>query len=905
MTLVVRRLASQALHVVRRAIPWCAPLVAWMVLAAIAHPGSRNAFDWAQALGGAWAVVALACAAAWGCRVAPQADLFDPAPAHPRWAWRTHLLIGLWAAAVAAPTAVTAGRPMAVMAALGLGMLAGGRRGLASASGSLLALQALVEPFDGPHGVLATLYVLPADAIGLLEAGGRKASPLDLSHAIEMTDWFSARLLFDEAARLGPPAQLMGRIGLAPAGLVVSALNLVWCLASWRLGTIARAMDRLDWRPRFLLTLALMCTFASLAAMLWSFGWTSRPLGPGLLPFVSHKGWWVVMAALAGGWIWLERSRRARGIAHPALKLGARAMALPAVAFAVFTSINVSGAWWVKTAVGLRAATAASAADSRHPVLERRKAILDRNGLVLAHDTDAIDLWVTPKRLFGPCDSNGHCYPSMKPEVLDALQRVLASDRSALEQLLHRTGPSARFDVGSGPVALVLGADARLIHELDALDLQGLEVKASRVRRYSQGPLFSHAVGYVQRGARGVGLEGLEAALQRDLLPDPSKPGERADPWADDALSTTLDRLAQQAAHDALLAAMRQQRATSGAAVVLDARTGAVRALVSLPDFDPNLGSTFRNPPQHERLRNRTLTVPLAPGNLMAPVAAAMAIEDGRLSPRSLLSNRPLQVPDPDTKQPMRFTSTIAQAELSLEQAVVRQAEPALARLNLMWSGPQLHAWLHRLAGQPDDSFGLIPSVAQQVPDVSEWSPATRAAWPAGVHLSLMQLLRLYLPLASDGGPRTVHTVANVDTEACLHDLNTDRCNERRLWSAETASAVRRMLVLAAPTLGAGPAGQVPWLDVGGIGDAGFSLSSDAQIEGWHSTFIGMAPADKPRWLIGVTLAHRLERDPTPHLGASASGPAFARIAKTLREAEPHHARLGETAGKAAQRPDR
>jgi peptidoglycan glycosyltransferase len=147
-------------------------------------------------------------------------------------------------------------------------------------------------------------------------------------------------------------------------------------------------------------------------------------------------------------------------------------------------------------------------------------------------------------------------------------------------------------------------------------------------RRYPTGPLFAHAVGCtsLDRGRSGLedfyndALTGRATnaidAVQRLL--GPSKVG--------DDLRTTLDSGAQQTATDELAA--RPQR---GAVVAMELKTGAVKALVSKPSFDPNADECGTN-------RNVATQDRFPPGSTMKVVTAAAALDSGKYSPDSTVS---------------------------------------------------------------------------------------------------------------------------------------------------------------------------------------------------------------------------------------------------------------------------
>jgi peptidoglycan glycosyltransferase len=168
------------------------------------------------------------------------------------------------------------------------------------------------------------------------------------------------------------------------------------------------------------------------------------------------------------------------------------------------------------------------------------------------------------------------------------------------------------------------------------------------VRDYPQGSLYGHPVGYsfVQSGQTGIEKsENAVLAGERneftsilDQLRDVPQEGQN--------VTLTIDSHVQQVAEQAL----QQEIASNGlpgvggAVVALDPSTGAVKAMVSQPGYDPN---TVTDPDVLKRLNSKGSGAPLVnratqsvypPGSTMKVVTAAAALDSGQFTPNSVLS---------------------------------------------------------------------------------------------------------------------------------------------------------------------------------------------------------------------------------------------------------------------------
>ena len=163
-------------------------------------------------------------------------------------------------------------------------------------------------------------------------------------------------------------------------------------------------------------------------------------------------------------------------------------------------------------------------------------------------------------------------------------------------------------------------------------------------RRYPQGQLFGHPVGYA---FSNIGRSGLEAYYNDELT------GRRtelvsvfdsllAKKRVGQDLQTTLDTKAQRTA----LQALRNSPSGKGAVVAMDVKTGAVRVMVSSPPYDPN---DLDSPKVFSRLSTDEANAPLVnratqslypPGSTFKALTAAAALDSGRYTPDSQISGR-------------------------------------------------------------------------------------------------------------------------------------------------------------------------------------------------------------------------------------------------------------------------
>ena len=251
-------------------------------------------------------------------------------------------------------------------------------------------------------------------------------------------------------------------------------------------------------------------------------------------------------------------------------------------------------------------------------VTASRPDIVDRNGEVLATDIKTASLFAEPRRIV---DAD---------EVIEKLSTVLPD--IDVEQTYHK------LKSGAGFVWLKRQLTPKQQAEIFQLGLPGIGFRTEKRRFYPAGPTISHIVGLTNIDNQGIsglekyiddqGLADLQAsglAIAKDLQP----------------VKLSVDLRVQHIVHDELNQAMERYHAIAAGAVVLNAKTGEVVAMVSLPDYDPN------NPYNaHEKDRlNRMSAGTFEMGSTIKSFTTAMALDSGLANLESRFdASRPLRI---------------------------------------------------------------------------------------------------------------------------------------------------------------------------------------------------------------------------------------------------------------------
>lgn len=473
-------------------------------------------------------------------------------------------------------------------------------------------------------------------------------------------------------------------------------------------------------------------------------------------------------------------------------------------------------------AVGMRMASlafapeeTASGTQQRAPIRMARADIVDRNGVVLATNTVARSVFIEPKRVIDP-DGVAEGLARILPKV-DAEDIHAALDRGQQNYLVtHRTSPEQRQAI------LELGQP-------------GISFGRREVRVYPHGTLASHILGATSfnnhsvHAAEIVGSAGLELELN-DRLSAPET--------VDAPLALSIDARAQTAMEEVLAAEMARFTAVGASAILMDAHSGEILAMASLPDYDVN-----RPPHNTDRMFNRAAQGLYELGSTFKPFQAALAMEAGVATPETLIP----------TKGPIRWGRfTIDDIhkmpdELPLADVIVRSSNVGTARLAQL-TGIEAQQEYWRRLGLLDRSVFELPAARSARPQVPKnWSELSMMTISYGHGLSVTQLhlAAAYAPFAN-GGSMVMPTLRKGGNPL-----------GERVMSEETSAAVLDMMRRVVEE----EEGTANFARVPGYGVAGKTGTADKPApDGSYfedkviSSFAGVFPAPNPRYVLVLTL---------------------------------------------------
>ncbi len=437
----------------------------------------------------------------------------------------------------------------------------------------------------------------------------------------------------------------------------------------------------------------------------------------------------------------------------------------------------------------------------------------------------------------------------------------------------------------------------------DAITTAYPEVGAERqdLRQYPGGALAANIVGGIDWDGHGLlGLEdsmdsvlaGTDGSVTYDRGSDgvviPGSYRNRHDAVNGSTVMLTLDDDIQFYVQQQVQLAKDASGAKNVSAVVLDSKTGEVLAMSNDNTFNPAQDISKQS---SRELGNPSVSSPFEPGSVNKIVTASSVIEYNLSNPDEVL-----QVPGSIDMGGVNVRDAWSHGVMPYTTTGVFGKSSNVGTLMLAQRvGPQHYFEMLRKfglgqrtgVGLPGESSGLVPPIDQ-------WSGSTFSNLPIGQGLSmtLLQMAGMYQAIANDGvrmPPRILKaTIAPDGTRT-----DEPRPEGVRVVSPETARTVRNMfrsVVQRDPMgyqQGTGPAAAVEGYQIAGKTGTAQQINPACGCyydDVYWITFAGMAPADDPRYVVGIMMDNP-QRNADGSAGHSAA-PLFHNIASWLLQRE-------------------
>lgn len=484
------------------------------------------------------------------------------------------------------------------------------------------------------------------------------------------------------------------------------------------------------------------------------------------------------------------------------------------------------------------------------PALRGR--ILDRNGEILAMSLPVKSVWAEPSDA-----------ANMSPDELDKLAKLL--DMSG-KDIKAKIAGKKNF------VYLKRQVEPEISEQISEAKFPGIHQENTFKRYYSTNSVNSHITGFTD--LEEAGQEGIELAFEKTLS---GINGERKvlknrrgqvieeigptiEPENGKDVHLTIDNRIQYIATTALQETIDKHKPKAASAVVLDAKTGEILALVNYPSYDPNTREKLTG----DKLRNRAIVDIFEPGSIIKPFIVAMALDKNIMREDTVM----------DTSSVVVGGKSVQDAHghpvLTMAQVLQKSSNIGTVKIGMKFTPQEIWDVYNGVGfgqkvgvGFPGEAKGLFRKP-------HTWKPIEQAtmSFGHGLAVSLMQMAHSYLAFTNEG---KVHPVSLVKTDA-------EKPEPKRIFSESTA---KKMLVLMESVTskdGTAYVARTPSYRVAGKTGTAHKLEKGRYVNKYIGSFVGFAPVSNPRIIVAVSID---EPKAAGYYGGVVSGPAFSKITES------------------------
>lgn len=506
-----------------------------------------------------------------------------------------------------------------------------------------------------------------------------------------------------------------------------------------------------------------------------------------------------------------------------------------------------------------------------------------------------------------------HNGSSISPLVLNETKYTLFADpvyiedhEKAAAQIAEATGqnvseivellktPDTRY------VVLAKKLDKQIAEKIEKLEILGIGTREQSYRTYPQGSLASQVLGFVND--EGLGQYGLEQYLDKSLsgaagelraitdsrgVPLVSNPDNIiSEPQPGEDITLTIDIGMQSRVEDLLKAGLERSKSEEGSVVVMDANTGAIKAMANYPTYDP---SKINEVKDISALANAAVSSPLEIGSVMKSLTTAAGLEEDVITPNTSFYNEGFvvlgdhKITDVHSSQGTQTIETTLVESLNTGAVwILKQIGRGSIgeRARLTWYDYMTkHYFFGQVTGieQAGEAAGYVPSPEDNGEAINLTYANT--AFGQAMTATPVQVAAAFSSIVNGGKyyqPRLVDSIEKDGTEQVVQPI----VRKDDVISEQTSKEMRDLLETV--LMGNIPSASRKGYQVGGkTGTAELINPENGKYytDRWNGTYTGFVGGDKAEYVI-VTLV-RVPKIPG-YAGFTAAAPLFRDVSNML-----------------------
>lgn len=471
----------------------------------------------------------------------------------------------------------------------------------------------------------------------------------------------------------------------------------------------------------------------------------------------------------------------------------------------------------------------------------QRADIVDRNGMVLATNLATASLYANPQKILNAkAAAEKLCTTFSELNCFDTYKK-LQDPSKTFQWIIRHLTPKQQ----------------QLAHDLA---IPGLEFIREEKRVYPHGSLFAHLLGFVDLDS--TGMAGLERSFNSRLIQENTKP-----------LVSSVDTRIQQILREEIAAQVKLHDALGGSGVVMDAHTGEILALVSLPDFDPNY-------PGRAEERSRFNQVTLGAyemGSTLKILTVAMGLEGGYIKVNDAFNTNAQIMIGSHKVSDYRGKGGM----LSVPEILMYSSNIGVAQIALKAGATKQRDFLQKFGLLNDPVIEIPEKTRPLFPSLKNWNNSNMIAISFGHAIAITPLQSAASLAATINGGKLVKTTL-------LKQDDPQSVEYEKVLSDETSQTMRKLLRLVAVGGSGKKANAEGYLVGGKTGSAEKIINGRYSKTANLASFLGAFPMNDPRYVI-LIMIDEAKRNEINHgfttggmIAAPVAGNVIARIAPVL-----------------------
>ena len=417
---------------------------------------------------------------------------------------------------------------------------------------------------------------------------------------------------------------------------------------------------------------------------------------------------------------------------------------------------------------------------------------------------------------------------------------------------------------------------------IEKLQIAGLGFEEEYIRFYPEASMSAHILGFVGQDMAGQeqGYFGLEGYFDRQLKGREGKVRAERDASGNPILignyqfykategkniNTSIDKGIQYITEKYLKEGIEKYQASAGVAIVMDTKTGKIRASASFPNYDSNDFSKFPN----SYYKNPVVADLFEPGSIFKILVMAAGLNEGVVDSDTKcdMCGSPIKI----GKYSIKTWDDEYRPDITMTDTIIHSDNTGMVFVANKLGGQKFSEYLKLYGFGQKTNIELQEEVTGVITEdggkYREIDLATNS-FGQGIAITPIQMIAAANTIANKG----------VYIRPTIIENNTDQTTGTKVLSEEAANKITEMMKKAVES------GEAKWAKPKGISIAGKTGTAQIPIEGHYdpdktiASFIGFFPAENPKYTMLVTL-----REPKTSIwGSETAAPLWFQISKQL-----------------------